>query len=92
MTNNSNKSVSILIKFSQIKDAADSARNNDTDGLKKDVPLFLNDDGLSVIKSIKPASSSKSDRGFHHDIMGRFLCPVTLDWDDLEYVLVLYSS
>ncbi|TDL15637.1 hypothetical protein BD410DRAFT_701014, partial [Rickenella mellea] len=24
----------------------------------------------------------KGDRGFNHDIIGRFLCPCNLDWDD----------
>ncbi len=76
----------------QIKDAADTARNNDTAGLKRDVPFFLTDDGSAPLNALKynQLASTKNDRGFLHNVMGRFLCPVSLDWDDMEYRSFLF--
>lgn len=67
----------IVITF-QMHNVAGAARDNDNSGLKNNIGFLIADD----LKSVLPASKSKSDRGFNNDDTGRLLCPVTLDWED----------
>ncbi|TDL15642.1 hypothetical protein BD410DRAFT_853505 [Rickenella mellea] len=68
----------------KIKESANSGRNNDAAALKKEAPCYVGDKMVSVlaVDDDSKMSSSKGDRGFNHDIIGRFLCPCNLDWDD----------
>lgn len=66
----------------QIQKGANSARSDDTKGLKGAVIEWITPMG----KSLNPPLSRnvKIDRGFHHERTGELLCPTELDWADPE--------
>ena len=76
---------SLSFSTKKLSIAASDARNNDNSGLKKNAMGFLNlpasDDPT---KSLDGHRLPKSAQGFNHDILGRYLCPTQLDWDDKE--------
>lgn len=53
---------------------------------------MLTADGSSVLTIIIKGkkASSKHDRGFENEVMGKYLCPITLDWDDLACDVLSY--
>ncbi|KAH6867233.1 hypothetical protein BKA70DRAFT_1497334 [Coprinopsis sp. MPI-PUGE-AT-0042] len=63
----------------EIQAGVNSARSDDTKGLK---PVII--DWITEGKSVNPPlrRNAKAGRGFEHDITGRLLCPVGVDWDD----------
>ncbi|TFK20304.1 hypothetical protein FA15DRAFT_599991, partial [Coprinopsis marcescibilis] len=62
-----------------LQKGSDSARSDDTKGLKKGVIEFLNDD-VPLDPYIHP--SEKSSRGFAHPRLGQLLCPISKDWNN----------
>ncbi|KAH6867553.1 hypothetical protein BKA70DRAFT_1380024 [Coprinopsis sp. MPI-PUGE-AT-0042] len=63
----------------EIQAGVNSARSDDTKGLK---PVII--DWITEGKLVNPPlrRNAKAGRGFEHDITGRLLCPVGVDWDD----------
>ncbi|KAG2006250.1 hypothetical protein CC2G_002584 [Coprinopsis cinerea AmutBmut pab1-1] len=59
-----------------------SARSNDTKGLKGSILDWITPPGESLSPPIP--RNNKSVRGFNHPRTGQLLCPATLDWSDLE--------
>ncbi|KAI0316677.1 hypothetical protein OF83DRAFT_1084094 [Amylostereum chailletii] len=66
---------------SDIRRGANTARSTDTRGFKENIIAWIQEDGKPVMTLDR---KKKSDRGFHNDSTGRFLCPVSMDWDDPE--------
>ncbi|TFK25883.1 hypothetical protein FA15DRAFT_549324, partial [Coprinopsis marcescibilis] len=62
-----------------LQKGSDSARSDDTKGLKKGVIEFLNDDA-PLDPYVHPGE--KSSRGFAHPRLGQLLCPISKDWNN----------
>jgi hypothetical protein len=67
----------------QLRKGAAGARGDDAANLKPAVASWITELSKNPIIPISP--TSKSDRGFEHDITGRLLCPIDFDWADLRY-------
>lgn len=69
---------------SQISRGAASARSDDTKSIKNPIIDWITPHN----EPLKPplARNMKMDRGFNHERTGSLLCPVELNWDNLEYV------
>ena len=71
-----------------MKDGAGSARADDTNRLKTAVANWLNSEQQHSETFLQP--TDKLQRGFHHDVTGRLLCPVDYDWLDISYTPTIY--
>ena len=67
----------------QLNKAADSARSDDTAGLKMAVVDWL----MSIKPTLEPALEShrKDGHGFYHNTTGRLICPMEYDWSNVQY-------
>jgi hypothetical protein len=71
----------ILIDFSlELRKGAAGARGDDAANLKPSIVSWIVDFFGNMAVPLSP--TSKSDRGFEHDITGQLLCPVDFDWSD----------
>ncbi|KAH6911947.1 hypothetical protein BKA70DRAFT_1370418 [Coprinopsis sp. MPI-PUGE-AT-0042] len=63
-----------------IQKGSSSARADDTKGLKGVILDWITPPG----EALKPPllRNVKTDQGFFHDVTGRLLCPIELDWQD----------
>ncbi|KAH6904057.1 hypothetical protein BKA70DRAFT_1109709 [Coprinopsis sp. MPI-PUGE-AT-0042] len=63
-----------------IQKGSSTARADDTKGLKGVIIDWITPPG----EALRPPLSRnvKTDRGFYHDVTGRLLCPIGLDWKD----------
>jgi hypothetical protein len=68
----------------QIQKGANSARSDDTKGLKGVILDWITPKGQALVPPL--TRNIKADRGFHHERTGELLCPTGLDWNDPEYV------
>jgi len=64
-----------------------SARADDTKGMKGPIIDWITLKGQSLIPHIP--HSTKSGCGFNHDLTGALLCPAGLDWNNVEWVIIL---
>ena len=71
-----------------MKTGAGNARVDDTNRLKTAIANWLNSERQQPQPLLKPMD--KLQRGFHHDVTGRLLCPVDYDWLDLSYASSIY--
>lgn len=69
----------------QIQKGASSARADDTKSLKGSILDWITPRGQYLNPPL--ARNIKSDRGFNHERTGALLCPASLKWSDLEYVI-----
>ncbi|KAH6869378.1 hypothetical protein BKA70DRAFT_1379688 [Coprinopsis sp. MPI-PUGE-AT-0042] len=67
-----------------IQKGSSTARADDTKGLKGVIIDWITTPG----EALRPPLSRniKTDRGFYHDVTGRLLCPIGLDWQDARHV------
>jgi len=56
---------------------------DDTKSLKGAIIDWITPRGQSLDPPL--ARNVKTDRGFHHERTGALLCPVGLDWSNIEY-------
>jgi hypothetical protein len=77
--------VSDFSKWGQLQKGAAGARSDDTKSLKGSVIDWITPDGQTLHPPL--SRTLKMDRGFQHEVTGRFLCPVGLDWNDGECVV-----
>lgn len=71
-----------LTFFLQLQRGASGARSDDTKSLKSAIIDWLSPPGEPLRPPI--ARNIKTDRGFNHEVTGALLCPVGVDWSDLE--------
>jgi hypothetical protein len=75
-----------------LQKGADNARAEDTHKISAFVATALN----TLTGCLKPDpvidSESRENRGLKHDLCGLLLCPVELDWDDEEYVVLRHPT
>ena len=71
--------------YTQIQKGVSSARSDDTKSLKGVVIDWITPKGQSLNPPL--ARNIKTDRGFNHNVTGYLLCPVGVDWEDMEYVI-----
>ena len=67
---------------SKIQKGISSARSDDTKGPKGMVLDWITKRGLALNPSF--SQNVKTNRGFHHPVTERFLCPAGLNWEDRE--------
>lgn len=67
----------------QLQEGANSARNDDNSRIKQEVANWLND-AYNPTDRLSP--KTRINRGFQHDVCGKLLCPLEVDWDDDECV------
>jgi hypothetical protein len=65
---------------SKIQKGISSARSDDTKGLKGVVLDWIAERGSALNPPL--SRNVKTNRGFHHPVTGRLLCPAGLDWED----------
>jgi hypothetical protein len=70
----------------QIQKGASSARSDDTKTLKGAVLDWITPKGQVLAPPL--SRNLKVNRGFHHEMTGRLLCPAGVDWGDEEYVIL----
>jgi len=70
----------LMVVFSQISRGAAAARADDTKSIKGAILEWIKRDGQNVEPAL--SRSSKTNRGFKHEVTGSLLCPVDLDWTD----------
>ncbi|KAF5352006.1 hypothetical protein D9756_007505 [Leucocoprinus leucothites] len=64
-----------------LQEGANAARSDDINRIKADLAFYLN----KRIGAADPLSPrSRVNRGLQHDVCGRLLTPIEVDWDDLE--------
>jgi hypothetical protein len=68
--------------FFQIQKGASSARSDDTKSLKGTILDWITPRGQPLNPPL--ARNVKIDRGFNHERTGALLCPVGLDWVNIE--------
>jgi hypothetical protein len=66
-----------------MKEGQDGAHSDDTASIKSAIVEMLQVFDPEAAQGLKP--SLKDNRGFHHGLTGKLLCPVSLDWSDDEY-------
>jgi hypothetical protein len=66
----------------QLQKGCNSARSDDTKGLKSAVIDWITPRDQPLIPPL--ARNSKEDRGFNHEATGSLLCPAGLNWSDPE--------
>ena len=69
----------------QIQKGASSARADDTKSLKGAILDWITPKGQPLNPPL--SRNVKIDWGFHHERTGALLCPVGLDWSNIEYAL-----
>ena len=57
-------------------------------GLKGPILDWITPRGQSLDPPL--SRNVKVNRGFHHERTGSLLCPAGMDWNDLEYVVLLH--
>jgi hypothetical protein len=67
---------------SKIQKGVLSVRSDDTKGLKGVVLDWITERGLALNPPL--SRNIKTNRGFHHPVTGRLLCPAGLNWEDEE--------
>lgn len=69
----------ISLLFLKIKDAAATARQTDTGHIRlKGIQYILPNPERDTLLPPIPESGYKSDRGFHHPVIAKLLCPARL--------------
>ncbi|KAH6918194.1 hypothetical protein BKA70DRAFT_1088146 [Coprinopsis sp. MPI-PUGE-AT-0042] len=63
-----------------IQKGSSTARADDTKGLKGVIIDWITPPGEALRPPL--TRNVKTDRGFYHDVTGRLLCPIGLDWKD----------
>lgn len=81
----SESSIDFVVDHCQIQKGASGARADDTKSLKGSILDWITPRGQSLNPPL--ARNIKSDRGFNHERTGALLCPASLNWSDLEYVI-----
>lgn len=66
-----------------MKEGQDGAHSDDTATIKFAIIEMLQLLDPQAAQGLKP--NIKDNRGFHHNLTGRLLCPAYLDWSDNEY-------
>ena len=66
----------------KLRKGASSARGDDTKSLKGAVLEWVAPKGQSLDPPL--SRNVKVDRGFNHERTGALMCPVNLNWSDLE--------
>ena len=74
----------------QIQKGASSARSDDTKTLKGAVLDWITPKHQALVPPL--SRNLKMNRGFHHEITGRLLCPAGVDWGDEECVILSSTS
>ena len=74
----------INLIIQQLQRGANGARSDDTKGIKGAIIDWITPKGQALNPHIP--RNSKIVRGFHHERTGALLCPVDMDWSNLEYV------
>ena len=72
----------VCLDLGQLQKGCNSARSDDTKGLKSAVIDWITPSDQPLIPPL--ARNSKEDRGFNHEATGSLLCPAGLNWSDPE--------
>jgi hypothetical protein len=75
--------VTSLANSSKIQKGLSTARADDTKGLKGVIIDWITPPGEALRPPL--TRNVKTDRGFYHDVTGRLLCPIGMDWKDTRY-------
>jgi hypothetical protein len=76
------KSFSYFFHLQKLQKGVSSARSDDTKSLKGIVVDWITPRDALLIPPL--SRNVKTNRGFHHPVTGRLLCPAGLDWSDEE--------
>ena len=71
-----------FIRHCQIQKGANSARADDTKGMKGLIIDWITPKGQSLVPHIP--RNAKAGHGFNHEHTGALLCPAGLDWKNIE--------
>jgi hypothetical protein len=74
----------------QIQKGASGARSDDTKTLKGAVLDWITPKHQALVPPL--SRNLKVNRGFHHEVTGRLLCPAGMNWDDEECVILSSTS
>lgn len=72
----------------QVQKGANSARADDTKGMKAAIIDWITPKGQSLSPHIP--RNVKAGRGFQHERTGALLCPAGYEWQNTEYVHALF--